>query len=235
MKPKLFQYTACPFCSKVRALLHYKGIDYDAIEVHPLSKKEIAFSKDYKKVPIYVDEQGKQVNDSTKIMRSIERFHPSQPVFEKDSVRSDLETLWVNWTDEKLARALPPLIYETWSDAYRAFRYISKVGSFSPLQQIGIRLSGTIVMKLVAKKLAKKLMITNPKMHLEHLLHDWAKALADQDFQGVDHPNGADLAIYGILSSIEPLPSFQIIQSNKRVYQWYQSVKQVISQQKVRS
>ncbi len=235
MKPKLYQYTACPFCCKVRALLHYKKISYEAIEVHPISKKEIDFSKDYRKVPIFIDEQGVQVNDSSKIMRHIERFHPEQQVFERDSERSSLETLWLIWADEKLVRALPPLIYATWPDAYRAFKYISEVGQFSPIQKIGIRLSGTIIMKLVAKKLAKKQMIENPQKHLGNLLNEWAKAIQGLEFLGINYPNGSDISIFGILSSIESLPGFKVIEANKKVYQWYCSVKQAIYSKKVKS
>lgn len=229
MKPKLYQYTACPFCCKVRALLHYKRVPYEAIEVHPINKKEIAFSKDYRKVPIFVDEQGIQVNDSSKIMRYIERFYPQNAVFEKGPINSDEETLWLNWSDEKLARALLPLIYKTWGDAYKAFGYITKVGNFNSFQRIGIRLSGTIVMKIVAKKIAKKYNITDPKKYLTDLLIEWENTLKGKDFMGKTRPNGADIAIFGVLESIETLPSFEIIKANTKVYQWYSSLKQLTS------
>ena len=52
-KVKLYQYQTCPFCCKVRAALDYYGIDYEIVEVNPLTRKEIAFSK-YRKVPIVI-------------------------------------------------------------------------------------------------------------------------------------------------------------------------------------
>lgn len=47
----LYQYRTCPFCCKTRAFLNYYGFDYETVEVNPLFRSEIKFSK-YKKVPI---------------------------------------------------------------------------------------------------------------------------------------------------------------------------------------
>lgn len=58
----LYQYQNCPFCGKVRAFLDYHGIKYNKVEVSPLWKGEIGFSK-YKKVPIVVADD-KQVRHS---------------------------------------------------------------------------------------------------------------------------------------------------------------------------
>lgn len=57
----LYQYHTCPFCCKVRAFLDYYGIEYSIVEVNPLSKKEVKFSKSYRKVPIAIV-NGKQVS-----------------------------------------------------------------------------------------------------------------------------------------------------------------------------
>ena len=46
----LYQYKTCPFCCKTRAFLDYYGLEYKSVEVNPLTRKEIKFSK-YKKVP----------------------------------------------------------------------------------------------------------------------------------------------------------------------------------------
>ncbi|KAL9987847.1 hypothetical protein ACROYT_G002219 [Oculina patagonica] len=65
----LYQYQNCPFCGKVRAFLDYYGIKYNKVEVSPLWKGEISFSK-YKKVPIVVADD-KQINDSSVIISAI--------------------------------------------------------------------------------------------------------------------------------------------------------------------
>ena len=56
----LYQYEICPFCSKAKALLDYHSIPYRTVEVNPVAKKELAFTPDYKKVPIAVID-GEQV------------------------------------------------------------------------------------------------------------------------------------------------------------------------------
>ena len=55
----LYQFASCPFCNKVRTFLDYYGMKYSIVEVDPIFKKEIKFSK-YRKVPIVVI-QGIQV------------------------------------------------------------------------------------------------------------------------------------------------------------------------------
>ena len=50
---EFYQYAICPFCNKTKAFLHYANIPYEAHEVNPLTKAELAWaSKDYRKVPM---------------------------------------------------------------------------------------------------------------------------------------------------------------------------------------
>lgn len=65
----LYQYATCPYCCKTRAFLDYYQVPYSIVEVNPLFRKEIAFSK-YRKVP-FVTSQRVQVNDSTLIVSVI--------------------------------------------------------------------------------------------------------------------------------------------------------------------
>lgn len=227
--PKLYQYKVCPFCCKVRAILAYKKIPYDAIEVHPLNKKEIAFSKDYRKVPIFIDAEGKQVNDSTNIMRYIDEKYPQHATFEKDAEKKLREEKWLDWADKKLVRALPPLIYKSLSDSIEAFDYISKEEKFSWIQKQFIKYSGAAVMTLVAKKSAKSQGIQNPEEHLKNCLKEWMQALDGKDFLGGDKPNAADLANFGILKSVSFLPAFEIVKNNKEAHAWFQRLEKIVS------
>ena len=222
--PKFYQYAVCPFCCKVKTLLAYKKIPYETIEVHPLNKKEIRFSKDYKKVPILVDTDGTQVNDSTPIMRYLDNHYGTSKVFAMTPAAREDEDTWLKWADEILVRALPPLIYRNFSEALKAFDYITKEGKFSWWQQRTIKYSGALVMTMVAKKSAKSQGISKPQKHLEECLDHWAQALGNKDYLGGSQPNGADLAVYGILRSIEEMPAFRMIQNHTVVYDWYQRV-----------
>ena len=69
--PTLYCFETCPFCFKVKALLGSRGIEYSKIEVDPMSHKELKWS-DWTKVPVYIDIDGTQVNDSNFILHYID-------------------------------------------------------------------------------------------------------------------------------------------------------------------
>ena len=52
MAVTLYQYEVCPFCCKVKAFLDANDVPYRTVEVNPLTKAEIKWSKEYRKVPI---------------------------------------------------------------------------------------------------------------------------------------------------------------------------------------
>ena len=223
MKPKLYQYAACPFCNKVRTILQYKGIDFETIEVHPLKKKEISFSPDYRAVPIYIDSRGVQVNDSTPIMRHIDQEFPEKKVFSKDAE----ETQWLAWS-EKFVKGLPTAIYDTLSNSLQSFNYITKVGKFGWFEKISIKLTGAFVMTLVAKKIRKREQIDNPQLFLREKAREWADGLQGKPFMGGDKPNGADLAVYGITKSVAGLQAGQILDENLIFAGWRKRVESLL-------
>jgi len=67
----VYQYEACPFCNKLRAYLDYTRTPYVLVEVDPLFKGELAWSRDYKKVPVAVV-GGRRVTDSGRIIAELE-------------------------------------------------------------------------------------------------------------------------------------------------------------------
>lgn len=62
----LYEYPACPFCSKVRAFCDYHNIAYTAVSVNPVSRKEIEFSQS-KKLPLVVVD-GQKIRDSSLVV-----------------------------------------------------------------------------------------------------------------------------------------------------------------------
>ncbi|XP_015781827.1 prostaglandin E synthase 2 isoform X1 [Tetranychus urticae] len=65
----LFQYQTCPFCCKVRSFMDYYGLPYNVVEVDPVLRQQLKFSK-YRKVPIMlVDEKTKDGKDSSKYVQ----------------------------------------------------------------------------------------------------------------------------------------------------------------------
>jgi glutaredoxin len=74
----LYQYKICPYCSRPKTLLDFLRVPYRAVEVNPLTKSQISFSKDYKKVPI-ANVNGELVNDSSAIVEALGRVLSKDP------------------------------------------------------------------------------------------------------------------------------------------------------------
>jgi len=216
VKPKLYQYAACPFCSKVTSLLAYKNLEYDVVEVNPLNNNEIAFSADYKKVPIFIDSDGKQFNDSNVIMKHIDETYPEKPVFTANSTEDEK---WLAWS-EKYVNGLPTVIYEKLGDSIAAFDYIRKVGNFNWMQRQMIKYSGAFVMTLVAKKIKKREGIEDPTTFLKSQIQEWTTGLAGRDFMGGDKPSVADIAVFGISRAVGTLKAGVSFKEDALFWSW---------------
>ena len=223
MKPKLYQYAACPFCSKVTSMLAYKKVDFEVIEVNPLNKKEIAFSENYRKVPIFVDAQGTQINDSTAIMKHIDEAYPDPAVFSQDSEQKARDEKWLTWS-EKLVQGLPTVIYDNLMDSIHAFDYITKTGKFSWLQSRMIKYSGALIMTLVAKKIRKREAIEDPQAFVQTKTQEWADGLQGRKFMGGDAPSAADIAVFGISRAVGSLRAGKLFQKNQAFWNWLEAM-----------
>ncbi|MEZ4814248.1 MAG: glutathione S-transferase N-terminal domain-containing protein [Bdellovibrionota bacterium] len=219
--PKLYQYEVCPFCWKARVALSLKKAPYEKVEVHPLNKKEIAFSDGYKKVPIYVDSVGAQVNDSNEIMKHIDKEFADGPKLFADENSEEAKELqkWLDWS-ETYVKAVPPLIYDNLPNALKAFDYITKVGNFSTLQKMTIKYSGAFVMKMVAKKSKERQNIEDPAEHILVKMNEWTAALGGNPFRGGATPDASDAAVFGITLSMKGLPAYELTQKNPEFYAW---------------
>ena len=73
----LYQFELCPYCQKVRAGLELKGIAFRAIQVNPMSKKELPGlpAGAPRKVPVLAID-GKLLWDSTDILAYLEEHVP---------------------------------------------------------------------------------------------------------------------------------------------------------------
>jgi microsomal prostaglandin-E synthase 2 len=124
----LFQYQICPFCNRVKAYLDFFKIPYDVVEVNPLTKAELAFSANYKKVPVLVVD-GAQYNDSAAIINAVtQHFVDAQSnssFFPEDTDK------WSEWSEKKLAVYLYPNITRSFSESYECFGYTSSVASWN--------------------------------------------------------------------------------------------------------
>ena len=155
----LFQYEICPFCNMNKALLSYTNTDYNTTEVNPLSKAEIKFSPDYRKVPIALI-NGEQVNGSKEINEAllklpyvIDNLSTKNDMPLHDFVNSPTAQKWEIFARDELAPILYPNICRSIGESYRAFSYVKKIETFTGMQKVLIRGVGSLAMFFAASKI----------------------------------------------------------------------------------
>jgi len=203
---QLYQYEICPFCCKVKAFLDWQKQSYRTIEVNPLSKAEIKFSEKYRKVPIAMVD-GEQVNDSLDIIKkvaaSLENSGAEASILNS---MEDAETQkWLTWADKELAVLLFPNITRNFGESFEAFQYISEVPTFGASAKMLNQLAGSLAMWLANGKLKKKYNITDERKQLSETLETWVAAVGDGPFLRGSALSVADVAVYGVISSIRGL------------------------------
>jgi len=244
----LYQYNICPFCHKTKAILGYAGLQpKEVIEVNPLTKAELNFTDDdnergekYRKVPIaFID--GRQVNGSGAIIDTLlqneavkEGILSRSPSFKgwEDFVDNNNKSPWEDFANEDLAAILYPNICSSLGNSYTAFRYVHDVKSFSTFQKISIQFIGSLAMYFAASRIKTKRGIGDERVVLQEALQKWQQdglANGKHNFSsGKDDPNLNDLLVYGILNSIDGLPTHKQIMNhpeNTVMNDWYHRVK----------
>jgi len=217
-KVTLYQYDVCPFCNKVKAMLDFHGVPYDVVEVNPLTKSEMKFSKEYRKVPVLVVDET-QINNSRDIMRWLEDRVPSAKELKKrngthkiNSANQRKEETWLAWVDDRFVHVVTPNIYRTWTEAFDSFQYITERGNFNFLERQAVRVSGAVSMYLISHNVLKKRHgIVDERKELYGDLKKWMdEAVGEkQPFCGGQSPNLADLAVFGVMRAVKTFQTFQ--------------------------
>ena len=228
---KLYQYEICPYCCKVKAVLDYKKIPYEKIEVNPMTHEELAGvpgAMEYDKVPVLVDGD-KVVFESNDIIRYLDQKFPNRSIVAKgnlpeDEKRRAQQDGWIRFADDELVQILPANIYRNIPEALNSFKYITKIGKFPRWKRYYLALGGAIAMTIVAKKGIKKRGIADPRKALQESLQKLSAGLSGKKFLGGDTPDISDLVCAGILSSVREMKVWPFIAAQKAIAEWYQRV-----------
>ncbi len=213
--PTMYCFETCPFCFKVKALLGSRGIEYSKVEVDPTFKTQLKWSE-WDRVPVYVDTDGTQVNDSNYILHYID---------EKDSntfprAGEDLEQdKWMDFSNKVLGKSIVAVIYKSYRTSLQALDYVTKVDNFSFGSRIINKWLGAVIMRLVGKSRAK-IFDLPPEENLNFQLDYLSEGLNGEYFGGKS-PNGADFANYGILRSMQDLYGFELVKQHSEIWPWY--------------
>ncbi|KAK9500921.1 hypothetical protein O3M35_002084 [Rhynocoris fuscipes] len=163
-----------------------------------------------------------------------------QGVFPKDSTKESIseERKWRKWADDVLVHTLSPNVYRNKDEALQAFQWFSEVGHWKELfpawEHFIVVYVGAFAMWVISKRLKKKY---NLKDDVRQSLYDecsvWLRELNRKgtEFHGGSKPNLADLAVYGVLSSIEGCIAFSDLLQNTKLKHWYFNMKHLINNQ----
>ena len=230
----IYQYEVCPFCCKVKAFLDYNDIPYRVVEVDPLGKSELKWSE-YKKVPVVLLDDTKQVNNSSSIISQLSVdlesskatnrsswFANKSKASEADRQKSEKQETWRKWVDEKLVKAITVNIYRNARESFQTFDYITDHGNFGWAQKNAARVVGATMMWGLSNKLKKKYGIEGDvREALYSLANDWVRAMDGRPFMGGDRPSLADVEAFGVIRSIVGMDTFNDLQHNSDIGPWW--------------
>jgi len=78
---RLYQFRISPFCAKIRKILEFKGLEYEAIEVDYVERKELAIVSGQITVPVLTFDDGRALVDSERIALALEEAYPEPTLF----------------------------------------------------------------------------------------------------------------------------------------------------------
>ena len=227
---KLYQYEVCPYCCKVKAVLDYKKIPYEKIEVNPMTHEEmegIPGAMEHDKVPVLADGK-KVVFESNDIIRYLDEKFPEKPIFAKSKEGEAGQKAWLQYADDELVQILPANIYRSLPEALDSFKYITKVGKFPRWKRYYLALGGAIAMTIVARKGMKKRGIADPRKSLRETLEKWSQGLGRKKFMGGERPDVSDLVCTGILNAVREMKVWKFIAEQKSILEWYERVQKTL-------
>lgn len=155
---------------------------------------------------------------------------------EKTKEALALERKWRKWVDDTFVHVLSPNVYRTKEEAFETFHWFSKAGDwekhFSEWERTAVIYVGAYAMWFIGKRLKKR---HNLKDDVRQSFYDecnyWMNAIQKQGtpFMGGNQPNLADLAVYGVLNSVEGSGAFKDVLKNTKLGKWYWTMKDQVN------
>lgn len=101
MRIKLYDFSGSPFCVKIRAILDYKGLEFERLPIVSTRFLELRRRNPAGKVPaIEIDDTF--IADSTDIAHALDRLCPTPPLFPSDAKLQAHNHVLEDWADEAL-------------------------------------------------------------------------------------------------------------------------------------
>jgi len=226
----LYQFQLCPFCHKVRAALELKGLAYRMVEVAPGSKRELPPLPEGapRKVPV-MQVGGEVIWDSTTILMRLDDLAPSavRRLLPQGGEERAAAVALEDWVDANLIPSLPTVIYDTWANAMRAAQITARESNFTLLQSLKVRVGGSLIMRLIAKRILKRVGRSDGHAWVSECLDEVEARLAGRAFVGGEAPSVADAALHGALRCVEEFPVFSQVGERPSLRAWYARVSEL--------
>ncbi|XP_022651194.1 prostaglandin E synthase 2-like isoform X2 [Varroa destructor] len=155
-------------------------------------------------------------------------YDPREETLNEDAVSSEIK--WRRWADDHLVHVLSPNVYRSPTEALQAFNYFSDVGDWKKLfpawERYLVIYVGAAAMYLVGKRLQKKYNLKEDvRLSFYEACDTWTDYLGNGKFAGGKRPNLADLAVFGVLSSVEGCAAFDDVLKHTKIQRWFNDMK----------
>ncbi|XP_071452329.1 prostaglandin E synthase 2 [Hetaerina americana] len=161
-------------------------------------------------------------------------FQDSMPLGRTNEALGE-ERKWRKWADEVLVHTLSPNVYRTFDESLQSFKWFSEVGEWERLfpawECYLIVYLGALAMWAIGKRLKKRHHLKDDvRQSLYDECNHWMRQLNKKGshFMGGDSPNLADLAVYGVLSSISGCEAFKDLLNHTKIGTWYGRMKSAV-------
>lgn len=150
------------------------------------------------------------------------------------------ERKWRTWADNHLVHLISPNVYRTRAEALETFEWFSDVGEwhihFPSWERNLMVYVGAVAMWGISKRLKKRHNLSDDvRWHLYSACNKWTDELINnknQKFHGGKIPNLADLAVFGVLNSMEGCQAFDDCLQNTKIGPWFYAMKDYVNQHK---
>lgn len=228
---RIYQYNICPFCNKTKAALEFLKVPYKVTEVDPLTRSQIKFSKEYKKVPIATfggaDSQV-LVTGSTEIVDKVLQYAEMPPSIDKEHFLSKEALEWTKWCDDEFAVTVYPNITRSVGECWHTLKYLHSCGEFSAPRAYLTRALGAVGMAMAHGKIKKKYNMADERQALYDVVDKWVEAVDDKLFRGGVKPDLSDLAVYGCLRGISMVPLYNELLQHDSFGPWFGRMKALV-------
>lgn len=221
----LYQFEMSPFCDKVRRVLKYKGLSYEAENV---SLQQVQFGYLKKLTPIgklpVLSLNGTNIADSSAIIAELEHQYPEKPLLPADKKQAALVHFFEDWADEGLYFNEVYLRFVLPSNApeYAAMAAKEDNALFAAIGKMVA--PGMIAKQAKAQGIGRKSLaevLADLKKHFSHL-SDW---LEGQGYLVGDSLTLADISVASQLSCIVATPEGKAVAADyPRVSEWLKRV-----------